>query len=239
MNFKEWLRQTINLSKTTKLYHATPYMMEIENSGFKTKRITNISTFGSAGANDEDTISLTPNFENARNYAEAIKLVVEIAHNIKNLHDLPEIIKKYKPFNIKYYYEQLFHEVRDILSSNGKEYKISVELTEMFLDSLQKGNWQSYLNTLKDVQFTQKESQEILMSMTLALGTTTQGRFPWFLIKEGRLNAINIFKKTSPSNVGIIQTFIKDQDFETEYLVGEQEVRIPPENLEIYGFIHI
>jgi hypothetical protein len=235
MKFKKWLNESLNnkisLTKNTKLYHATPYLKEIENSGFKTKRITGISTFGSAGAIDEDTISLTPDYQNALKYAKAIKLVVEIAHGSKDLTDLPEIIKEYKPFNLDDYYKDNFNEVWTIFHDNGR--KNSKNLTEILFNWLKGNNWES------DEQLTQKENQEITMMMTLGLGSATQGRFPWMIIPGGRLNAINLFKKTDPSNVGIVVAFIKDQELETQYIHGEKEVRIPPENLQIYGFENV
>lgn len=217
------------LSNEIKLYHATPYMEEIENFGLKTKAETGISTFGSAGAKDENTISVTPFYENAYGYAKALKLLALASQGKITIEKLPSIIRMYKP-NI-YYYELKNTSVDDIFVDHGHQRYEAYEMSNKLLNYLK--------NSTEELpSLTYDEEIEIVTIMIHSLGSYTANRFPWIIMQKGYKNQINLYKSFKLDSIGVVELRLKEP-IKLDYLHGEKEFRIPPDKLQVYGFRNI
>lgn len=242
INFKKWLntfsewnppKQKFSfmpaksqLSTEIKLYHATPYMEEIENFGMKAKSETGISTFGSAGASDEKTISVTPLYENAYKYAKALKLLASAAQGKIKIENFATIIKLYKPrFD---YYEPKNQYLDQIFSDHGRSWYESVEMTNKVLNYLKN-------NKEEPPKLTSQEELEVVTVMMHSLGLYTENRFPWIIMQKGYKNQIKMYQNYKLENIGVVELHLKEP-IELDYLHGEQEFRIPPDKLIVYSF---
>lgn len=207
------------------LFHATPFLKEIKNQGFKPKPQTGISTFGSAGARDENTISVTPFYENALKYAKALKLLAKAAQGMVHIDDLPEIFRIYRPYD--FYFEpkgDALDYTQFVLRQHGRSFYESLEIANQIVHFLKTGR-----ATLP--QMTPEEESEIATVLIKGLGTVTDGRFPW-IITQGLKDTMEKFKNLDLNNIGIVTVQVK-ADQPAEYIKGEQEFRISPENLII------
>lgn len=243
MNFKQWLENDESTkifskleyfspkkaqpSTEMKLYHATPYMEEIENFGLKTKSETGISTFGSAGAADEKTISVTPSYENAYKYAKALKLLASAAQGKIKLESFATMIKSYKP-HIAYYELENQH-LGQIFYDHGRSWYESQQTSDKVLN---------YLKNNKEElpKLTSQEELEVVTVMMHSLGNyTANNLFPWIIMQKGYKNQIKLYQNYKLDNIGVVELYLKEP-IELDYLHGEQEFRIPPDKLIVYGF---
>lgn len=232
LNFKIWIENLVQLDVDQKLYHATPFLNQIRSSGFKSKIQTGISTFGSGGAQDDETVSVTPSYDNAKKYAQAIKLISQAAQGLISIKDLTKIFDYYKP--IQSFLEltiqgEAANIISSILKNNGRQFSETWETTFEIIKFLK--------NDADLPDITKEEERQITTILIKALGTQTQGRFPW-IISDGYQDALDKFSKIQINNIGIVSAMLKSPQT-TEFFRGEQEYRIDPNLLKIIDFEQI
>lgn len=228
MNFKEWLENSdiSQVGINEKLYHATPYMNEIKNNGLKAKAETGISTFGSAGTIDQHTISVTHSYNQAIQYAHALKLLAEAAHGEMSLSELKRILKQYGA--PEWYFNRDNHfTLRKIAEKKLAKLSFDTEEINDFANEVL-----DYLKGIGDAPpyVDEKEKIDITTSMLEELGVYTKGFFP--VIFGGNLEK---YKSWNENNIGVVELRLKEPT-DLKIFKSENEYRIPPEKLIIYDF---